>query len=269
MAHMYQTPKTQVTGKEKEKGGFWFVTQDSTQVLASVRTNSRPPVYFFGDSLGLLGVGEGRQKETIEASLVFEEEEEGETNKVFENKEEEEEFKKNQDIFSVGEDETKNFDEEQNNGAIRKRTKSLGEELMEGKREEMRETSNATTGRENLDVCPRCPGRPPSSGLQGTDQPPGQIISTSLLPSPHSPQPLIPVPLILTNIVETSNQTSPQPPPAQNNEPSVPTQPHLPSSISGLCVKPRHVPEESGNSLTREQIIELFTNKNSPDQSLV
>ena len=101
MAHMYQTPKTQVT--EKEKGGFWFVTQDSTQVLASVRTNSRPPVYFFGDSLGLLGVGEGRQKETIEASLVFEEEEEeeGETNKVFENKEEEEEFKKNQDIFSV------------------------------------------------------------------------------------------------------------------------------------------------------------------------
>ena len=156
-------------------------------MLASVRTNSRPPVYFFGDSLGLLGVGEGRQKETIEASLVFEEEEEGETNKVFENKEEEEEFKKNQDIFSVGEDETKNFDEEQNR-AIRKRTKSLGEELMEGKREEMRETSNATTGRENLDVCPRCPGRPPSPGLEGTDQPPGQIISTSLLPSP---QPLL------------------------------------------------------------------------------
>ena len=232
-------------------------------MLASVRTNSRPPVYFFGDSLGLLGVGEGRQKETIEASLVFEEEEEGETNKVFENKEEEEEFKKNQDIFSVGEDETKNFDEEQNNGAIRKRTKSLGEELMEGKREEMRETSNATTGRENLDVCPRCTGRPLSSGLEGTEQPPGQIISTSLLPSPHSPQPLIPVPLILANIVETSNQTSPHPPPAQNDEPSVP------SSISGPCVKPRHVPEESGNSLTREQIIELFTNKNSPDQSLV
>ena len=49
-------------------------------MLASVRTSarSRPPIYFFGDSLGLLGFSSGRQRETIEASLVFEEEEEEE-----------------------------------------------------------------------------------------------------------------------------------------------------------------------------------------------
>ena len=48
--------------------------QESPQLLASVRTTarSRPPIYFFGDSLGLLGFGGGRQRETIEASLVFE-----------------------------------------------------------------------------------------------------------------------------------------------------------------------------------------------------
>ena len=54
------------------------LVQGSPQLLASVRTTarSRPPIYFFGDSLGLLGFGGGRQRETIEASLVFEEEEE-------------------------------------------------------------------------------------------------------------------------------------------------------------------------------------------------
>ena len=59
-------------------------------MLASVRTTarSRPPIYFFGDSLGLLGFGGGRQRETIEASLVFEEEEEEEGRGIFEEGEE-------------------------------------------------------------------------------------------------------------------------------------------------------------------------------------
>ena len=79
------------------------LVQESPQLLASVRTTarSRPPIYFFGDSLGLLGFGGGRQRETIEASLVFEEEEEeeeeeeGGRKRNEEEKEDEEETEKN------------------------------------------------------------------------------------------------------------------------------------------------------------------------------
>ena len=84
-------------------------------MLASVRTNTapRPPVYFFGDSLGLLGVGEGRQRETIEASLVFEEEEE-EAFKAFGEKEGVDNFEKDQDILFEPGDKNKAYKKEQN-----------------------------------------------------------------------------------------------------------------------------------------------------------
>ena len=136
--------------------------QDSSQVLASVRTNNvpRPPVYFFGDSLGLLGVGEGRQRETIEASLVFEEEEEEETSKAFEGKEGVEDFKKDPDISFARKDETKVSKKEQNS-TIETGTMPVEEakELMiceKGDQKEVGKGHNGTTSSKKCALLTGC-----------------------------------------------------------------------------------------------------------------
>ena len=224
-------------------------------MLASVRTNTvpRPPVYFFGDSLGLLGVGEGRQRETIEASLVFEEEEEEETSKAFEEKEGVEDFKKDQDILFVRNDETKAFKKEQNR-TVETGTLPVEEakKLMMCERRNQKEVGkghNRETGSKKVALLP-------------AECSTGQIIPTSVL----SPTPPLP-PLPLTTIVKTHDHTSPLPE-NKNEEDSL-----LLSTISGpRVVQPPCAPspppaESRGDSLTREQIIELYTSSNSPDQS--
>ena len=206
-------------------------------MLASVRTNNvpRPPVYFFGDSLGLLGVGEGRQRETIEASLVFEEEEEEETCKAFEGKEGVEDFKRDQHISFARKDETKAIKREQNS-TVEMRTMPVEEakELMiceKGDQKEVGKGHNGTTSSKKCALLTGC-----STGL--------------------------------ATIVKTNDHTSPLP--EKKNEEDSPQ----PSTISGPHVvqppcAPSPPPAESGDSLTREQIIELYTSSNSPDQSSV
>ena len=216
-------------------------------MLASVRTTTtvRPPFYFFGDSLGLLGLGEGRQRETIEASLVFEEEEE----EAFEEKGGVKVLKtKDEDVIFVRKDEAKASKEE------------LAEEakvLCERGEKELGEGCN---GAEKVKArsAARSPRSPRSARCSS-----GQIISTNSLLSPTLP------PLPPPRIVQTNDQPSPLP--TKNEEPSlqlstIRSRPHVPSPPPPPPPPP---PAESGDSLTREQIIQLYTSSNSTDQSSV
>ena len=225
-------------------------------MLASVRTTTtvRPPFYFFGDSLGLLGLGEGRQRETIEASLVFEEEEE----EAFEEKEGVKVLKtKDEDVIFVRKDEAKASKEE------------LAEEakvLCERGEKELGEGCN---GAEKVEA--RSAARSPRSARCSS----GQIISTNSLLSPTLP------PLPPPRIVQTNDQPSPLP--TKNEEPSlqlstIRSRPHVPSPPPSPSPPPPPPPSppppppppaESGDSLTREQIIQLYTSSNSTDQSSV
>ena len=205
-------------------------------------TTVRPPFYFFGDSLGLLGVGENRQRETIEASLVFEDEEEGEElSKAGEEKEGLEDFKEDHDIIFVQKDETE---------TSKKEPVVEAKELMmcESSQKAMSEGCNETTISKKVDaLSPRCSG--------------DQIISTRSIPT-LSPE-LPPLPIIpLAAIVKIDEQ--PSTPPTKNEELSL-----LLSTISGPPSAPSPPPAESGDSLTREQIIQIYTSSNSPDQSSV
>ena len=218
-----------------------FFAQDASQVLASVRTTTvRPPFYFFGDSLGLLGVGENRQRETIEASLVFEEEEEGEMSKSGEEKEVLEDFVEDHDTIFVQKDETE---------TSKKEPVVEAKELMmcESSQKAMSEGCNETTISKKVDaLSPRCSG--------------DQIISTRSIPT-LSPE-LPPLPIPLAAIVKIDDQPSSLP--TKNEELSL-----LLSTISGPPSAPSPPPAESGDSLTREQIIQIYTSSNSPDQSSV
>ena len=190
------------------------LVQGSPQLLASVRTSarSRPPIYFFGDSLGLLGFGGGRQRETIEASLVFEEEEEEERG-IFEEGGEGSRFEKAKYPF---EDlKTKVFDEEHS-----KSTEQIPSE-------------NGKEMNEGCSTSPQVPSSPissispPTSVQQGPAPPP----TTTTAPPPSSK---IDNPPLTTNLVDSGKN---------------------PSS-----------PAEDGDSLTREEIIKLFTSRNPPEQ---
>ena len=159
--------------------------QGSPQLLASVRTSarSRPPIYFFGDSLGLLGFGAGRQRETIEASLVFEEEEEEERG-IFEEGGEGSRFEKAKYPF---EDlKTKVFDEEHS-----KSTEQIPSE----------------NGKEMKGVCctsPQVPSSPISStptSVQGPAPPP----TTTTAPPPSSK---IDNPPLTTNLLDSGKNFS-------------------------------------------------------------
>ena len=164
------------------------LVQGSPQLLASVRTTarSRPPIYFFGDSLGLLGFGAGRQRETIEASLVFEEEEEEERG-IFEEGGEGSRFEKAKYPF---EDlKTKVFDEEHS-----KSTEQIPSE----------------NGKEMKGVCctsPQVPSSPisstspPTSVQQGRAPPP----TTTITPPPSSK---IDNPPPTTNLVDSGKNFS-------------------------------------------------------------
>ena len=116
-------------------------------MLASVRTTTtvRPPFYFFGDSLGLLGLGEGRQRETIEASLVFEEEEE----EAFEEKEGVKVLKtKDEDVIFVRKDEAKASKEELAEEAkvlCERGEKELGEGCYGSEKVEARSAARCST----------------------------------------------------------------------------------------------------------------------------
>ena len=173
--------------------------QGSPQLLASVRTSarSRPPIYFFGDSLGLLGFGAGRQRETIEASLVFEEEEEEEEEErgIYEEGGEGSRFEKAKYPF---EDlKTKVFDEEHS-----KSTEQIPSE----------------NGKEMKGVCctsPQVPSSPisstspPTSVQQGRAPPPTTTITppptTTTAPPPSSK---IDNPPLTTNLLDSGKNFS-------------------------------------------------------------
>ena len=171
------------------------LVQGSPQLLASVRTTarSRPPIYFFGDSLGLLGFGAGRQRETIEASLVFEEEEEEERG-IFEEGGEGSRFEKAKYPF---EDlKTKVFDEEHS-----KSTEQIPSE----------------NGKEMKGVCctsPQVPSSPisstsPPTSVQGPTPPPTTTApppTTTIAPS--SPSSKIDNPPPTTNLVDSGKNFS-------------------------------------------------------------
>ena len=164
------------------------LVQGSPQLLASVRTSarSRPPIYFFGDSLGLLGFGAGRQRETIEASLVFEEEEE-EGRGIFEEGEEGGRFEKAKYPF---EDlKTKVFDEEHSKSTEHSPSQN-GKEMNEG-----------CSTSPQVPSSPISSTSPPTSVQQGRAPPP----TTTITPPPSSK---IDNPPLTTNLVDSGKNFS-------------------------------------------------------------
>ena len=204
--------------------------QESPQLLASVRTTarSRPPIYFFGDSLGLLGFGGGRQRETIEASLVFEdddkeeeEEGEGEGRGIFEEGEEGGRFEKAK--YPIENLKPKVFDEELNR-STEQIPSETGKEMKEG-----------------CGVSPQVPSSPISSTSRPTSMQQG------------------PAPTPTTTTAPTPTTTTAPPPSSKIDN----------SPLTTIMVDSRKnlsSPAEGGGSLTREEIIKLFTSRNPPDQ---
>ena len=191
------------------------LVQGSPQLLASVRTTarSRPPIYFFGDSLGLLGFGGGRQRETIEASLVFEEEEGEEGRGIFEEEEEGGRFEKAK--YPTEDLKTKVFDEEHSKST---------EQIPSENGKEMNEGCSTSP---QVPSSPISSTSPPTSVQQGPAPPP----TTTTAPPPSSKNDKSPLP---TNLVDSGKNLS--------------------------------SPAEGGDSLTREEIIKLFTSRNPPEQ---
>ena len=202
---------------------------------------SRPPIYFFGDSLGLLGFGGGRQRETIEASLVFEdddkeeeEEGEGEGRGIFEEGEEGGRFEKAK--YPIENLKPKVFDEELNRST---------------------EQIPSETGKEMKEGCTTSP-QVPSSPISSTSPP------TSMQQGPAPPP---------TTTTEPPPTTT-EPPPTTTAPPPTTTAPPPSSKIDNsplttIMVDSRKnlsSPAEGGGSLTREEIIKLFTSRNPPDQ---
>ena len=164
--------------------------------------------------------------------------------KAGEEKEGLEDFKEDQDIIFVQKDETE---------TSKKEPVVEAKELMmcESSQKAMSEGCNETTISKKVDaLSPRCSG--------------DQIISTRSIPT-LSPE-LPPLPIPLAAIVKIDEQPSPLP--TKNEELSL-----LLSTVSGPYVQPPSAPSpppaESGDSLTREQIIQIYTSSNSPDQSSV